>query len=239
MMAMAGVVGLAGPSVFACQAPLTVSVTASAASVEAAMTITLDAIAVNPGGRTPHSVAYAWSTDGGTIRGFGPEVVYRAPDVPGTYTITVTAATGFGRSRDTATATLTETVTPQIASVEFIGSLSNPTITITGLGFGSEPAPSGLGYAGFTGYDYGDQLWFQDLSSDPYAWNAGEQGNYIGLNISTYTDTNIAYQFGSNYPLFYYPEDIYALHLGDTFVVHVLDASCTGTVSLDTPISCN
>ena len=53
----------------------------------------------------------------------------------------------------------------QITGVTFTGSAADPTITISGSGFSPVPVPTTIAYPGFTGYDYGDQLYIQDQSS--------------------------------------------------------------------------
>lgn len=126
-----------------------------------------------------------------------------------------------------------------ISSVVFTGSPANPTITIYGSGFGTEPAPTVLGFPGFTGYDYGNELYIEDLSPT-HGFSAGrgfapvESGDLIGLNILTYTDSKIVYTLGSDYALFYYPNGYYALAAGDSFEV-VTDATYYGTVIYGLP----
>jgi hypothetical protein len=122
-----------------------------------------------------------------------------------------------------------------ITGVAFFGNPANPTITIYGSGFGTAPAPTVLGYPGFTGYDYGNDLYIEDLSTT-HGFSAGRgvpgvnTYDLIGLNILSYTDTSITYQLGSDYAQYYYPVGLFALDPGDSFEV-VTDAIYFGTVS--------
>ena len=100
---------------------------------------------------------------------------------------------------------------PGISTVTFNGSPTAPEITLTGTGFGSEPAPSNLATTGYTGYDYGNALYFCDNSNDATPWCAwqndglGHGSDTIGLVVNTYTDTSIDYTLGSIYAQ-YYPQ---------------------------------
>jgi hypothetical protein len=84
-----------------------------------------------------------------------------------------------------------------ITSVSFTGGFSNPTITIEGSGFGAPPVPTTIAYPGFTGYDFGTSLYFEDFA--PTAglyWGAGRgveltMRDLIGLNVIQYTDSQI------------------------------------------------
>lgn len=137
------------------------------------------------------------------------------------------------------------TSTPVLTAVTFSGSAANPQITIDGSQFGSEPAPTNAGYPGYTGYDYGNALYFCDTSTNPSSWCAGQndgRGNgadTIGLVISSYTDTHIVYTLGSDYGSYYYPSDIFRAEPGDQFTVHVNGATCAGTINYSgQPKSC-
>lgn len=119
---------------------------------------------------------------------------------------------------------LTSEATTIITGLSVTGPLSDPMVSVTGGGFGTEPAPVVLGFSGYTGYDYGQALWFTDFG--PASFNAGESNtatdrDFIGLNIATYTDTSIVFTLGSDYSLYYYPNNIYAIHPGDSFEIHV------------------
>jgi hypothetical protein len=139
-----------------------------------------------------------------------------------------------------------------IAQVSISGSVSHPQITITGTGLGSEPAPDpqnpAFGSDPSNGYDYGENLYLSDLnspSSKNGAWTAGfydGQGHgydAIGLVVSSFTDTQVAYSLGADYSSYYQPNSIYNLTPGDTFSVTVNGLTCQGTVSYSgAPVNC-
>lgn len=88
-----------------------------------------------------------------------------------------------------------------ISSVIFSGSQRNPTVTITGSGFGTAPAaPATSPDGGGTGSNYGKSLYISDLSQ---VFSAGlttqTNTDYIGLTDLSYSDTSISFQFGSAY----------------------------------------
>ena len=126
---------------------------------------------------------------------------------------------------------------PGLAGVTFSGSAANPQITVRGAGFGTEPTPTNLAASGYTGYDYGNNLYLCDTSADPNSFCAGQYdgGNSgadtIGLVVTTYTDAEIVYSLGSDYAQLYYPNDTYRLQDGDQFTVNIKGATCSGTVS--------
>ncbi len=128
-------------------------------------------------------------------------------------------------------------VASTITGVTFSGSAANPTITVTGTGFGTTaPAassPSALG----TGFDYGTSLYFEDHSSNPNPFQAGYQntsaGQYdtLGLVLLSYGNTSVTYQLGSAYSTFFYPNGIFRLSSGDSFTASVLESTFNGVVS--------
>ena len=127
--------------------------------------------------------------------------------------------------------------TPIISSVSFSGSqngLTNPTLTIAGSGFLPRPAatPAVCGGA----LSPGTQLHFRVQSAAGGGFNAGAAGNLLGLAVASYTDTSIAYRFGSGggcgYPTFG------KVAQGDTFTVDVNGATCTGIVDYTKPVQC-
>ena len=91
------------------------------------------------------------------------------------------------------------TATPPTASMSALyvsGSLSNPTITIDGTGFGSQPSgvPAGCGA---TGDDYMlSQFMLWDVQQ---GWQVGYPGDCIGMVVSSWTSTQVVFQFGSFY----------------------------------------
>jgi hypothetical protein len=103
--------------------------------------------------------------------------------------------------------------------------MGNPTVVITGSGFGSTP-PSVLASCGATGNDYPNNvLYLRDVTG---GWNAGRTGNCTGLKLMTYTNTEIKFVFGSWYdssPAFY------VLAPGDIFTIGVDGAYTTGDMT--------
>jgi hypothetical protein len=101
-------------------------------------------------------------------------------------------------------AALAETIT----DVLFVGPASDPTITITGTGFGSAPST----------------LFLSDVTDN---FNAGQPGDGITLDVSSYTNSAITFQFNSfytdNYPAFDLAE-------GDNFTVGVGSDTFSGNV---------
>lgn len=111
-----------------------------------------------------------------------------------------------------------------ISSVTFTGTLTDPTFTVDGTGFGSQPAVSVAAQSGYTGEDYGvTALSFHDLG--PLSFNAGQNigtgRDTIGLVISSYTDTEIVFTLGSTYADYYYPIGMFQIQNGDPYDVEV------------------
>jgi len=126
-----------------------------------------------------------------------------------------------------ASATASATVEySKIRSVSFSGSSSDPTVTIEGRGFGSGPAASASGApGGGSGTDYNlDELYVLDTSS---GWYAGQPGNWVTVNVVSYTNTRVVLQFGSYYD--YY--NTWVLDPGASYAVGVAGASTSGVVS--------
>lgn len=121
-----------------------------------------------------------------------------------------------------------------ITSLVFNGSQRNPTLTITGSGFGTAPAigPSPAG-GGSTGSDYGTSLHVADRSR---GFSAGltDQSvtDYIGLTNLSYSDTSISFQLGSAYSKL-----LYNFKPGDTIGVVVNGAQYTTTAAFSPPIT--
>jgi len=117
-----------------------------------------------------------------------------------------------------------------ITGVTFTGNSANPTITIAGSGFGLEPVGDDSPGGGAFGQDFGaDPTTFSLNDNGLFFFQAGVDGDTIGLTNISYTDTLISYQLGENYSTFF---DIqYALLQGDPFDVFVKGAEFIGTVS--------
>jgi hypothetical protein len=114
---------------------------------------------------------------------------------------------------------------PTITSVRFKGSKRNPTVVVTGTGFGSAP-PTLHANCGATGTNFPKHvLYLRDVTE---TWDAGIRGNCIGLKIETYTNTIIKFRFGDYYNTVPY---FYVLAPGDQFEFVVEGAVATGTVA--------
>jgi hypothetical protein len=135
---------------------------------------------------------------------------------------------------------------PTVANVTLTGTAAAPQVTITGSGFGTEPAPTNVASPGYTGDDYGNTLYFCDTSSNPRSFCAGQNNGLgngadtIGLVIATYSGTQITYTLGSAYGSYYYPMSIFEAQPGDQFSVTVAGATCSGTIAYNgTPVPCS
>jgi hypothetical protein len=144
---------------------------------------------------------------------------------PGTtyhYRIVATTSTGNALGVDKTF----KTKPPKITSVAFTGTPSNPTVTINGSNFGTQPPPNPSTplncVPGDTSFDYGTSLLFNDSTR---GWTAGKTGDCIGLVVSSYTITKIVYQFGADYANFA------QVTAGDTYKLKVWSATYKGTVT--------
>jgi hypothetical protein len=118
-----------------------------------------------------------------------------------------------------------KTKIPVITAVTFTGTPANPTVTISGA-FGAEPAPNPATpincVAGDTSFDYGTTgLWFTDSTQ---GWTAGHVGDCIGLAVTSFTSSQIVYQFGADYVMFPPLAD------GDSFQLMVDGVTGSGVV---------
>jgi len=127
-----------------------------------------------------------------------------------------------------------------ITSVTFSVGPANPTIQINGSGFNPQPSSDQLGFPGFIGNDYGNQLYLNDLTNDPASFGAGFDGpagsDTIGLIILSYTDQQITYELGTDYKFSYYPSHVYGLNSGDAFNVGVHGTTFNGTVAYNSAV---
>ncbi|MGA3147679.1 MAG: choice-of-anchor Q domain-containing protein, partial [Acidimicrobiales bacterium] len=120
--------------------------------------------------------------------------------------------------------------TPTIPSVTITGSLVDPTVTVSGSGFGAQgdvgsPASAASCSNTNTGANYGDYFYFADTSA---AWQAGLGTNCIGVSISSYTDSQVTFTFGNGYGTGNNQYGI--LTQGDSFQMTVLGTTYNGTV---------
>ena len=116
-------------------------------------------------------------------------------------------------------------LSPTISGVAFTGSPGFPTVTLSGSGFGSEsdlgdPAAAGCSA---TGTDFPAP----SIALSDNGWTAGQNGDCIGINIETYTDSSIVFTLGSGYAQAgpYTP-----LTDGDSFSMSVSGTTLNGTV---------
>jgi DNA-binding beta-propeller fold protein YncE len=149
--------------------------------------------------------------------------------------ITVTTPPGNAGPADVVVTTIGGSVTDaqaftyvaaSITDVVFQGTEASPTIVINGTGFETEAAlgpanPPGCSNLSPTGNDFGDNLWIQDWTAN---WLAGRGQACVGLNVVSYSDTQIVLTPGSLY-------SSYGFFPGDSFTMNVLDASFAGTVA--------
>lgn len=120
-----------------------------------------------------------------------------------------------------------------ISSVTFQGPVDNPTITVTGSGFLPEPVGDnfpGSFIPGATGQDFGrDPTVFSiNDTNGAFSFQAGVDGDTIGLDDIVYTDTQVTFKLGS-----YYHDQFeiqYALLQGDSYEFYLNGVEATGTV---------
>ncbi len=158
-------------------------------------------------------------------------VISGTPTTAGVYSATVTASNGV--SPDAADPFVI-TISPdaKIKKVEFKGSSTDPSIVVTGSGFGtSAPTPSyppGPCPARGTGSLYQSTFYFTDNSGN---WNAGQggangDGSCIGLVIVHWGKRKITFGFGNDYP----GGGLWVLNAGDSYTVDLYNSSASGTV---------
>ncbi len=123
--------------------------------------------------------------------------------------------------------------TPVIDGVTFGGDPTNPTVTVSGSGFGTLfdlGTANAAGCSG-TGFDYGNNLYFADVSAAT-PWQAGQTIDCLGIANLTYTSTQITFNFGDLYSVFGPVND------GDRFSLTLFGTTFNGTASLGTGYSC-
>ncbi len=111
-----------------------------------------------------------------------------------------------------------------ITDVEVSGSPASPTVTVFGSGFGTQAnlgTPGAPGCGPQTGSDYGSKLWIQDWTDN---WVAGRGTACIGLSVSSYSDSQVVFSFGSDY-------SSYTLSPSASFTLNLLGATFSGNVS--------
>lgn len=112
---------------------------------------------------------------------------------------------------------------PSISSVTFSGTASEPSVTVAGANFGTYPPFGQPAGCGTTGENYGSAgLNFGDTTN---GWEAGQDGDCIGLVVSSWTTSSVTFAFGSGYTTYGTLAD------GDTYSLEVQGATTNGTVS--------
>jgi IPT/TIG domain len=118
------------------------------------------------------------------------------------------------------------TPTASITGVTYSGSLDNPTVTVNGTGFGTEPTGSSPGCSA-SGKDFPySEFVVNDLSQ---GWQAGIAGDCVGLNVTSYSSTQVVATFGS----WYTDEEVAdgnQIHPGDNIIVGLAGSYTTETV---------
>jgi hypothetical protein len=151
---------------------------------------------------------------------------------PAAIAIAALTVGGFGFSAATAS-----TAAFGVTGVSLSGTTAAPVVTVTGQGFGTEPtrgvAPSSVHSCAHTGtgldYRHG-ALWFVDSTAGITSWSAGAASitghpNCIGINITSWSDTQVVFSFGSQYGA-----PVYVLHDGDGFVISLKTHPIWGVV---------
>ncbi|MFZ0667991.1 MAG: IPT/TIG domain-containing protein [Acidimicrobiales bacterium] len=123
--------------------------------------------------------------------------------------------------------------TATITGVAITGSLDNPTMTITGAGFGSEPTSVAPGCsASGSVFNYSVLV----ISDDQQQWQAGIPGDCIGFNIVSWTATQVVATFGN-----WYTDQLFAsgnqIHSGDTLAIGVAGAYVNGGLPTVTQVA--
>jgi hypothetical protein len=113
---------------------------------------------------------------------------------------------------------------PAIHSVTFSGKPDAQVVTLTGTGFGTKAnlgSPTTPCSSPETGEDYGALFYFTNQTEK---WSAGNDASpncdYVGLVITSYSNTTVVFDFGSNFSTYskFRKKNKYALHLlGTTF----------------------
>ena len=152
--------------------------------------------------------------------------------------ITIGPSDGLVMADDTDNAVV-EATTPSadVTGVSFAGADTNPTVTINGTGFGSEPGVGlqnspGCGATG-TNFMYSNLMMYDNTQGD---WQAGYGGDCVGLDVSSWTPTQITFTFGS----WYTDQEVSAsteLQQGDSYTMDVDGSYFSGTAPLTPSIT--
>jgi hypothetical protein len=135
------------------------------------------------------------------------------------YTIGVNGAMTFGQ---------VSFQTPSIASVVFTGTSKDPTVTVTGTNLGGAPSGSAnlatcyLGTGTGADYPLADVL---SLTDSTTAWYAGQPTDCVGIDLISYSQVKVVFQFGS-----YYETNGWVLKRNDGYQVDIAGTIASGTV---------
>lgn len=163
----------------------------------------------------------------------GKAVVLSASVLVATATATATAMIGAGSAAAATTA--------HITSVKTTGTPANPTIVVTGSGFGNQPPPNPSfhpeGHNGCpdlpradNGFNFGNHIFFSDLNAARGMpdWTAGQANktffDCVGLIIDKWINQKIVFHFGNAYDK-HLPENYYILTNGDPIQLTVNGAT--------------
>jgi hypothetical protein len=118
------------------------------------------------------------------------------------------------------------TPVPAIHAVTFTGSSAAPTITIAGVDLTPKSADSvPCGDTSGDGFDFGSSgLFVEDTTT---TFTAGQNGDCVGLVVSSYTGTKVVVTLGNQYVIGGYR----AFATGDSYTVEVRGATFSGTVT--------
>jgi hypothetical protein len=157
--------------------------------------------------------------------GFGTGYVWPLLANGDAYQVSVLGVTATG------TASVKATAAPQISSVVVTGTgePTAPTLTISGSSLGTR-VPLNAGspdcVSGDTGVVFPDDEVF--VSDESQGWTGGEQGDCLGLVVTSWANTKVVLTFGPAYANV-------PLALGDSLEVGLLSATWTGTASATAP----
>jgi alpha-tubulin suppressor-like RCC1 family protein len=159
-------------------------------------------------------------------------VLSGTPTTLGTFSFTVTVSNLEGSAN--ASFSLTIEARPVVTAVTFTGSVSSPTLTIVGSGFGTKASLGSASSACDSGKTYGTKLSVADTTE---GWSAGHHGDCVGLIVSSYTNTKVVLSFGSDYGHLAVGTGVALLSGGDSYTVSVLGATLSDTAIYLTSLS--
>lgn len=177
----------------------------------------------------------------GCSTGSGQQAKDSNPATPPTSTSPATSPAQSATDTSTSTTSPSPTGPPRISTVQIAGSVANPVITVQGHGFGRRPAhdpschPGNNACGHYTGYEFGDKLFFQ-AGPRSNSFRAGRfqtaphEFDAIGLLVSTYTNDEVVFRFGSGYRALRHRKG-WTLRPGERCSVTIRDLHGSTTVS--------